>query len=120
LGYFLPHVVLKGKTGIEEIFSQLKPVFQRNGVTILKTKEIYLEKAKNDILVDALSIEGDCKNAFLALISGREDGVVVRLYPNIAIEETDGVKRVLVELAKQIIMLFPDFTVGETNLSEYF
>ena len=116
----MPQVVLKGKTSIEEIFSQLKPVFQRNGVTILKTKEVYLEKAKKDILIDVLAIVGDHKTAFLALISGREDGVVVRLYPNMAIEKTDGVKRVLVELAKQIMMLFPKFTVGETNLSEYF
>ena len=116
----MPHVVLKGKTSIEEIFKQLKPIFQRNGNTIIKTKEIYLEKAKNDILVDTLSIEGDRKNAFLALISGREDGVVIRLYPNIAIEKTDGVKRVLVEVAKQIMTGFPEFTVGETNLSEYF
>jgi hypothetical protein len=116
----LPHVVLKGKTSIEEIFSQLKPVFFRNEATILKTKEAYLEKAKKDILIDALAIEGDHKTAFLALISGREDGVVVRLYPNIAIEKTDGVKRVLVELAKQIMTFFPEFTVGETNLSEYF
>jgi hypothetical protein len=116
----LPHVVLKGKTSTEEIFNQLKPVFQRNNTTILKTKEAYLEKAKKDILIDALAVEGDHKTAFLALISGRDDGVVVRLYPNIAIEKTDGVKRVLVELAKQIITLFPEFTLGETNLSEYF
>lgn len=116
----MPHVVLKGQTSIEEIFNQIKPVFQRNNTTILKTKETFLEKAKKDILIDALAIEGDHKTAFLALISGREDGVVVRLYPNMAIEKTDGVKRVLVELAKQIMTLFPEFTVGETNLSEYF
>jgi hypothetical protein len=120
LGYFLPHVVLKGKTGIEEIFDQLKPVFFRNDTTILKTKEAYLEKGKKDILIDSLAIEGNRKTAFLALISGREDGVVVRLYPNMAVEKSDGVKRVLVELAKQIMTLFPEFTVGETNLSEYF
>jgi hypothetical protein len=116
----LPHVVLKGKITPEDIFNQLKPIFYQESMALLKTKETYLEKAKKDILIDALAIEGDRKTAFLALISGRDDGVVIRLYPNIAIEKTTGVKRVLVELAKQLIATFPELTVGETNLGEYF
>ncbi len=64
-------------------------------------------------------IDAGKKTVFLALISGREDGVVVRLYPKIAIEKTEGVKKLLVELAKQLIATFPELTVGETNLDTY-
>jgi len=115
----LPHVVLNGKTSIEEIFDKLSPVFVRNGECILKTKETYLEKNKKDMLIDSLAIEKGKKTVFLALISSREDGVVVRLYPQFEVEKTDGVKQILAELAKQLLQTFPEMRVGETNLQDY-
>lgn len=115
----LPHVVLNGKTSVEEIFSKLQPLFIRSQDVILKTKEAYLEKNKRDILVDSLAIEKGKKTPFLALISGREDGVVVRLYPTVEVEKTDGVKMVLAELAKQLMQTFPEMHIGETNLQDY-
>ncbi len=115
----MPHVVLNGKTSVEEIFEKLNPLFIRHEDTILKTKEVYLEKNKKDILVDALAIEKSKKTAFLALISGRDDGVVVRLYPQFEVEKTDGVKKILAELAKQLLQTFPDLRVGETNLQDF-
>jgi hypothetical protein len=42
------------------------------------------------------------------MISGRNDGVVIRLYPKIDVEKTEGVKKILVELAKQLIATFPE------------
>jgi hypothetical protein len=45
---------------------------------------------------------------FLALISGRNDGVVVRLFPKMYVEKTELVKKTLVELAKQMLTKFPD------------
>ena len=53
------------------------------------------------------------------MISGRADGVVVRLYPKIDVEKTEGVKKILVELAKQLIATFPELKIGETNLDNY-
>lgn len=115
----MPHVVLLGKAAVEDIFKELKPIFIRNESTILRTTEVYLERSKNAILVDSLAIEANKKTMFLAMISGRNDGVVVRLYPKIEIEKTDGVKKILVELAKQLISTFPELRLGETNLQDY-
>jgi hypothetical protein len=115
----LPHIVLNGKAGIENIFKELKPLMKRNENSILKTTDVYLEREKNAILIDSLAIDADKKIAFLAMISGRDDGVVVRLYPKIDVEKTEGVKKILVELAKQLIATFPELTVGETNLGNY-
>jgi hypothetical protein len=115
----VPHVVLLGKAAVEDIFKELKPIFIRNESTILRTTEVYLERSKNAILVDSLAIEANKKTMFLAMISGRNDGVVVRLYPKIEIEKTDGVKKILVELAKQLISTFPELRLGETNLQDY-
>jgi hypothetical protein len=115
----LPHVVLNGKASIQNIFEKLEPLFVRDGTEILRTMELYLERNKNAILIDSLAIESDKKKSFLAMITGREDGVVVRLYPKQEIEKTDGVKRILAEIAKQIVRKFPDFKTAETNLGEY-
>ena len=115
----LPHVVLNGKDSIQNIFEKLEPLFVRDGTEILRTMELYLERNKNAILIDSLAIESDKKQSFLAMITGREDGVVVRLYPKQEIEKTDGVKRILAEIAKQIVRKFPDFKTAETNLGEY-
>ena len=115
----LPHVVLNGKDSIQNIFEKLEPLFVRDGTEILRTMELYLERNKNAILIDSLAIESDKKQSFLAMITGREDGVVVRLYPKQEIEKTEGVKRILAEIAKQIVRKFPDFKTAETNLGEY-
>ena len=118
-GVVLPHVVLNGKVAVESIFKELKPLMIRNKNDILKTTDVYLEREKNVILIDSLAIEADKKTVFLAMISGRDDGVVVRLYPKIAVEKTEGVKKILVELAKQLIATFPELKIGETNLDNY-
>jgi len=115
----LPHVVLNGKVAIENIFKELKPLMIRNQNSILKTTDVYLEREKNVILIDSLAIDVDKKTVFLAMISGRDDGVVVRLYPKIDVEKTEGVKKILAELAKQLIATFPELKVGETNLDNY-
>jgi hypothetical protein len=115
----VPHVVLNGKASIQNIFEKLEPLFVRDGTEILRTMELYLERNKNAILIDSLAIESDKKKSFLAMITGRENGVVVRLYPKQEIEKTDGVKRILAEIAKQLLRKFPDFKTAETNLEEY-
>jgi hypothetical protein len=90
----LPHVVLNGNAAIENIFKELKPLMIRNQNSILKTTDVYLEREKNVILIDSLAIDADKKTVFLAMISGRADGVVVRLYPKSDVEKTEGVKKI--------------------------
>ena len=104
---------------VENIFKELKPLMIRNENSILRTMEAYLEREKNVILIDSLAIDADKKIVFLAMISGRNDGVVVRLYPKIDVEKTEGVKKILAELAKQLIVRFPELSIGETNLEKY-
>jgi hypothetical protein len=115
----LPHVVLNGKAAIENIFKELKPLMIRNQNSILKTTDVYLEREKNVILIDSLAIDADKKTVFLAMISGRDDGVVVRLYPKTDVEKTEGVKKILAELAKQLIATFSELKIGETNIDNY-
>jgi hypothetical protein len=53
------------------------------------------------------------------LINERLDGVVIRIYPKLEIKKTQGVKKILAEIAKQILIIGPNLTIGKTNLTEY-
>ena len=115
----MPHVVLNGKVSMEDIFKELKPLIIRENQKILRTTDVYFERSKTAILVDSLAIEAGKKTVFIAMINVRDDGLVVRLYPRIEVEKTEGVKRLLAEIAKQIIDAFPSLKIGETNLKDY-
>lgn len=115
----MPHVVLNGDVPIEDIFNTFKSVFIRNEQGLLKTDSIYISHDMTSILIESLAIEKGVKHSFLALIGRRDDGVVIRIYPGIEVEKTSGVKRLLSELAKQLMASFPALKIGETNLLDY-
>ncbi len=115
----MPHVVLNGKVNLDDIFNKFKGVLIRNENGILKTDNIYISRDKNSIIIESLAVEKGVKNSFLAMISHRDDGVVIRIYPGIEVEKTSGVKKLLSELAKQLLSEFPELKIGETNLLDY-
>lgn len=115
----MPHVVLNGNVTLDDIFNKFKSVLIRNEDGILKTDNIYISRDKTIMLIESLAIEKGVKNIFLAMISGRDDGIVVRIYPGIEVEKTAGVKKILSEIAKQLLSTFPELKIGETNLLDY-
>lgn len=115
----MPHVVLNGKVSLDDIFNKFKGVLVRNENGILKTDNIYFSRDKTIMLIESLAIEKGVKNSFLAMISRRDDGVVVRIYPGIEVEKTPGVKKILSEIAKQLLTSSPELIIGETNLLDY-
>ena len=115
----MPHVVLIGSVSIETIFRKLHPILIQDGSDILRTKEIYLERKKNVILIDSLVIESEQKVGFFTIISGRDKSLVIRLFPNSQLKKTKSIKRLLAEIAKKLMQSFPDLTLGETNLEDY-
>ena len=115
----MPHVVLDGNVEFRNVFESFKPLFIRNGDKILKTSTKYIDSEEKSILVEALAVEKNSRTSFLALISRREDGVVVRIHPHSNIEKTAGVKMILVEIAKQLLNIFPKLKVGKTNLQDF-
>ena len=115
----LPHVVLTGKINAEKSFSVLEDIFVKLPDGILKTTNHYLDKNKQGILVESLAIQKGTKIGFLAMINNRDDGIVIRIYPGLDIEKTDGVKQILAEIAKQLLSKISDVAVGKTNLQEF-
>jgi hypothetical protein len=115
----MPHIVLNGKIAIDNIFVKMKPIFIKQETGIIRTTNHFISKDKTEILVDSLSIENNNNFRFFALINSRSDGIVIRIFPGSGIEKTPGVKKVLVEIAKQILSIDPNLTIGKTNLTEY-
>jgi hypothetical protein len=115
----MPHVVLNGRLNIDVIFDGLKNVSLRNESGILRTSDRYMSHEKTAILIESLAIENGVNRGFLTMVSRRDDGVVVRIYPLSSVEKTRGVKIILAQIAKQIMEIAPGFSIGETNISEY-
>jgi hypothetical protein len=118
-GERVPHIVLNGRENLDDIFDVLKNVSLRNESGIIKTSDRYINHEKTAILIESLAIENGVNRGFLTMVSRRDDGVVVRIYPRSDVEKTPGVKMILAQIAKQIIEISPGFSIGETNLSEY-
>lgn len=116
----MPHVVLTGKIDSNTAYPLLDNLFIKIDGGILKTTNHYIDKNKQAILVESLAIEKGKKIAFLAMINNRDDGVVIRIYPGFDdFEKTDGVKKILAELAKLLLSKIEDIQVGKTNLEDY-
>lgn len=115
----MPHVVLTGALTLEAVFSKLKPLLIRHDEGVLRTMDAYLDKNKRSILIESLAIEAGNKTSFFTMISSRDDGVVVRVYPKVEVEKSEGVKTILAEQAKQLLASFPELAIGETNLTDF-
>jgi hypothetical protein len=115
----LPHVVLYGSPIMREVFQKLVPTMVREEKMVLKTMEAYINNDEKSILVEALAIEDDQKSSFLVLLAKREDGLVIRIYPNSIVEKTNGVKMILAKIAKMLIEEFPGLKLGKTNLQDF-
>ncbi len=115
----MPHVVLNGTIDLDQVFGELPPLFLKDQDSILKTTDYYISKSKNNILVETMIIEKGNKMQYFSLISKRDDGLVVRIYPGTEIAKTSNVKRLLVEIAKKILECHPNLKIGKTNLNEF-
>jgi len=115
----LPHVVLTGDISLRDVFEKIEAFVVREDKNILKISDKFINQDEDSILVESMAIEAKNKASFLVLLSQREDGLVVRLYPQIDVEKTDGVKKILAKIANDIIAAFPSLKVGKTNLQEF-
>ena len=115
----IPHVVVEGDLEIEGIFQKLDQIFIKEDGLIIRTTNSFLSKDKTIFLLETLVIDKGSKIQFFAMVNQREDGIVVRIYPGTDIEKTDGVKRSLAEIGKQILNKFDGSKVGKTNLTDF-
>jgi len=115
----IPHVVIEGNIETKNIFSELEPLFIKEEGTIIRSTNSFISSDGSLILVETIVIESGSKNQFFAIINQRDDGIVVRIYPGTDVEKTNGVKRSLAEIGKQILSKFQGTKIGKTNLEDF-
>jgi len=111
--------VLTGEIKLKDIFEKINFFIVRKEKNVLKISDKFINKDENSILIEALAIDEENKISFLVLLSKREDGLVVRIYPEIDPKKTDGVKKILAKISNQLLREFPTLKVGKTNIQEF-
>ncbi|MHA2291147.1 MAG: hypothetical protein ACXACK_03210 [Candidatus Hodarchaeales archaeon] len=113
------HIVITGNIQTRSIFEKLEPIFFKLEVGIIKSSEMFISQSKTSMIIKTLVIEKENKIFFLIQVNDRDDGVVVRLYPDYEIPKTFGVKKSLAEIAKLIRKGNDELNIGKTNLTKY-
>ncbi|WP_455368119.1 hypothetical protein [[Eubacterium] cellulosolvens] len=116
----MPHVVLRGNVNVTDVFKELETFLVRGEKSVLRIANTFIDRDNKSILVESLVIEGSKKTQFFTMISRRKDGVVIRIAPIVEVEKSYGVKKIIAVIATQILAKFPQLSIGETNLSEFF
>ena len=115
----IPHVVIEGELNTQEIFRNIEPLFIKEEDLLIRSINSFFSQDETTILIETLVIESGTKNQFFAIINKREDGVVVRIHPIIDVEKTNGVKRSLAEIGKQLLEKYESAKIGKTNLADF-
>jgi hypothetical protein len=115
----MPHVVINGNIRVQDIFEKLEPIFLKLEDGLIKSSEKFISQSKMAMIVKTLAIEKGNKLSYFVQVNNRDDGVVIRLYPDFDIPKTFGVKKSLAEIAKLILKGNEELSIGKTNLKKY-
>ena len=112
----MPHAVLKGNLSAARVHRELEPIMLRtDDGLILKVEDSLLARNEHIALLDAVVIEGATRH-FLVEVDNRDDGVTVRLYRLTDPEKTEGVRRLVAEVARAVLALDPEASLVRTNI----
>ena len=115
----MSHIVINGDIGVQDVFEKIGPLFIKLEDGMIKSGESFISQNKTSMIIKTLSIEKENKVSFLVLINAREDGIIIRLFPDFDIPKTFGVKKSLAEIAKQILKVNNGLVIGKKNLTKF-
>jgi len=115
----MPHVQILGAAKLEQLAERFEPLTRRFGETIVKTMALYLNSRDRTALVQALVVEPRIHRKLYVLLVEKPEGLMARLDPLTDPEKTDGVRRLLAEVAAWVRSVSPRSSFGTTNLQDY-
>ena len=115
----MPHVEIRGPVRLSDFQARFAPRSLREGETVTKTVGAFLAHDGRTLLLDVVIVEGFLRQSFFLVLTEREDGAMVRLWPRTAPEKTAGVKRAVAWAAAWLQAGLPSSTVGTTNLEAF-
>lgn len=115
----MPHVELQGSICCRDVHESFQPATSKAEGAVLKTRASYLRSDEQEVLLEALVVEGYLKQEFLVQMRNRDAGILIRIYPGTPVQRTDGVKHCLVWLAKDLRKRDSNLSIGTTNLQSF-
>jgi hypothetical protein len=119
----VPHVVIEGEVDLEAWVRDFAPVLMRERGDVLRADRVFVDRERQNVLVEALSVEGGRKQPFYVKISRRSSSssavarsVTVRVDPLTHPERSEGVRRLVACLAQQLLDATPGAKVGASNV----
>ncbi len=114
----MPHVVFEGPLTPEEAFRELGEVeiAEGGGRLVLRTRDRFLNRRGDTVLVEAVVREAGRLQSFYLLISGGDGRLTLRIAPRPDPEKTPGVARLLAEVASRLLALRPTLRVVRSNV----
>ncbi len=113
----MPHVVIEGEVDLEAWVRDFTPVLIRREGDALRADRVFLDRERQNVLVEALAVEAGRKQPFYIKISlrrGRE--ATLRVDPMTHPERSPGVRDLVAKLASDLLERTPGARVGRTNL----
>jgi hypothetical protein len=115
----MPHVVIEDALDLAGACQAVTPAVVRNGSEILKVMDLYLNRSAHTALVDCVVVEEGRSQAFFVQLAQKDRQITVRLLPATDPEKTNGVKRIMGHIARQLREAMVASRFGKTNLQEF-
>jgi hypothetical protein len=115
----MPHIVLEKINSTETAFDAVEPFIEKIDGGILKVVDKYLNIGKQSPLIESLAIEGGTSQNFFVQLSQKKSSLTIRLLPLTDPEKTNGVKRIMATIAKQIKDTDGAIEYGKNNLEDF-
>jgi hypothetical protein len=115
----MPHIVLENINSAKEAFDAVEPFANRIEGGMLKVMDKYINAQEQSVLVESLAIENGKNQSFFVQLSQKKSSLTVRLLPLSDPEKTDGVKKIMATIAKQIKDSNANIVYGKNNLESF-
>ncbi|MGH7570309.1 MAG: tRNA (guanosine(46)-N7)-methyltransferase TrmB [Gemmatimonadota bacterium] len=117
----MPHVVLNTSSPLHELTEAIEPFVEREGETVWRLRDVYLNAAGRHALAECLVVAGGRTNRFLVHLAQRESdaSVVVRPYSAPRVEATPSVKRMVALVAEALRRHHPDVEIAHTTVRDF-
>jgi hypothetical protein len=112
----MPHVIRKGRVDLEAAWKGLAGGPWHWGRAVARIEGCYLSREERALLVAAVVVELGRPLHPVVLVSHRAEETAVHLWPAVQVERTEAVKRLVVQVAEELVA-FGAGAVVATNLS---
>jgi uracil-DNA glycosylase len=104
----VPHAVIEGPIDLRAWAAGFQPLLLRQGADVLRTGEVFVERAGRALLVEALVIEAGRKQPFYVRVAAQDRGSTsVRIDPQTHPDRTPAVHALVAEIVASLLAFAP-------------